>query len=514
MTKDSAQEFTSEDLSKEHERLGVIVTKLIADYARTLDDRALCSRAAPADLEKLFHEELPREGTDAEKIIESFARDVLPHGMNISSPRYFGQFNPTPLAIGVWADALIAAMNQNGAVWRNSPAASVIETQVTKWLCDRVGYGDAGFGTLASGGSEANLIALKCARDHVAEEAPNDGLRQTRGNTERTERTSGALIVYASEQCHYSLDKSVDIIGVGRRNLRKIETDGRFHIRVDRLVEEIERDVAAGDVPCAIVGVAGTTSTGAIDPLDELARVAEEYKLWFHVDAAYGGALVFSDEHKHILRGLERADSVTIDPHKWMFVPFACGAILVRDGQCVLRRSFDASPEYLSERRERMSGADVEYDLFRYGQLGTRRANSLKLWMCLKLLGARGYARIIDRQIELTQNFARRIDASMNFERAGEVETAVCCFRFTPEEVRGTSQNERDELQQALQQRIEHNGKAWFASTVIKGGRALRVNVNSYLTRERHIVDLVELLEREGAKLSAEKRREAKDTEA
>nr|MBA2341712.1 aminotransferase class V-fold PLP-dependent enzyme [Pyrinomonadaceae bacterium] len=277
------------------------------------------------------------------------------------------------------------------------------------------------------------------------------------------------------------------------------------------LVEEIERDLAKGNAPCAIVGMAGTTSTGVIDPLDELARIAARYKIWFHVDAAYGGALVFSEKHKSLLRGLERADSVTIDPHKWMFVPFACGAILVRDGAQVLRRSFDASPEYLSERRESMGGADTEYDLFRYGQLGTRRANSLKLWMCLKFLGARGYAEIIDRQIELTHRLASRIDASPNFERAGEVETAVCCFRFTPERLRGGGESERNELQQALQQRIEQNGEAWFASTVIKGERALRVNVNSYLTRERHIDYLVELLEREGAQLLAEKSGGAKE---
>ncbi|MBA2341557.1 MAG: hypothetical protein H0V88_14315, partial [Pyrinomonadaceae bacterium] len=273
MNEDYAREFTAEDLSEEHQRLGSLTTKLVADYTRSLDTLRLCSEVTPADLEKLFDENLPREGMDAEKIFAQFARDVLLHAMNISSPRYFGQFNPTPLAIGVWADALIAAMNQNGAVWRNSPAASVIEKQVAKWLCAQVGYGEASFGTLASGGSEANLIALKCARDATAGEARDDGLRQTSATKEKSGR-AGALTVYASEQCHYSLDKSVDIIGLGRCNLRKIETDERFHIRTERLVEEIERDLAKGNAPCAIVGMAGTTSTGVIDPLDELARIA------------------------------------------------------------------------------------------------------------------------------------------------------------------------------------------------------------------------------------------------
>ena len=477
-------------LAAEHERLGRAVTKIIARYAASLDEAPVCSAATPAELEKLFDEPLPLEGMGAEEILEKFTRDVVPHAMNVPSPRYYGLFNPTPLPIAVWADALASAINQNGAAWRNSPSASIVEARVLRWLCELLGYGPQSFGTLTSGGSEANLVALKCARDRAAVGARERGLMSS--------SACGNLVVYASEQSHYSFVKGVDVIGLGRDNLRKVGTDERFHVRVELLRREILRDLREGNTPCCVAGAAGATSTGVVDPLDELADLAAEFGLWFHVDAAYGGGLALSEKHRPRLRGIERADSVTIDPHKWMFVPFACGAVLVRDGGTVLRDAFDITPEYLSEER---GGDDVAYDFFRYGQLGTRRFNALKVWMALKHLGVRGYAEIIERQIELAQHLASRLSASENFEVVGEVETALCCTRFVPPGMRDASGEELDNLQRALQQLMERSGEAWLATTVLHGRRALRINVNSFLTSKSHVDDLVELLEREGAKL-------------
>lgn len=495
----------SERLSAEHEQLGKIAAEIISRHARQLEDARVCSTATPGELEKMFDEPLPRAGVDARQLFERFEREIAPHAMNIPSPRYFGLFNPTPLPAAVWADALCSAINQNGAVWRNSPTASVIEARVLRWLCEIVGYGAESFGTLTSGGSEANLIALKCARDRAAEFVRDKGLRaaswpqaRTNGETSSATATTGNMIVYASEQCHYSFVKSVDILGLGRENLRKVATDERFHIRTDALRRAIEQDLDAGHLPVCIAGAAGATSTGVIDPLDELADLAREYKLWFHVDGAYGAALAMSEKYGARLRGIERADSVTLDPHKWMFVPFAAGAVLVREGGRVLRDAFDITPEYLSEER---GGADVPFDFFRYGQLGTRRFNALKIWFALKTLGTRGYAEIIERHIELTQYFAARIAEVENFECVGEVETAVCCVRFVPPEMRGAEGAELNAVQQELQQRIERSGEAWLATTVLGGRRVLRVNVNSFLTGQRHIDDLVELFRRESTGL-------------
>jgi aromatic-L-amino-acid decarboxylase len=480
--------MSNESLRDQHEKFGRAVTKLISEHAGRLDTAPVTSRATPDDLKLLLAEPLPQPGMTAEEIFDQFARDVAPHAMQVPSPHYFGQFNPTPLAIGVWADALCSSLNQNAGAWRNGPTSAMIESQVIRWLCELIGYGEEGFGVLASGGSEANLIALKCARDRVS---PDMGRLGARANGRE-------LTVYTSEQCHFSVEKSLDILGLGRESLRKIETDERYHVRVDRLRDAIKSDVAAGRQPFCIVGVAGTTSTGVIDPLPELAAIARENDCWFHVDAAYGGTLAFSEKHRSKLTGIELANSITFDPHKWMFVPFSCGATLVRDGGQVLRDSFDMSPEYLSEDR---GFSDAQYDFFRYGQMGTRRFNSLKLWMCFKFMGKRGYAATTERHIELTEYFASRLDNLSDFERTGEIETAVCCFRYLPQTVRALPGAEQDRIQQDLQQRVETGGKAFFPSTVLRGRRALRVNINSYLTERRHVDDLVELLVSEGAAL-------------
>jgi len=237
-------------------------------------------------------------------------------------------------------------------------------------------------------------------------------------------------------------------------------------------------------------------STSATELLDGLADLAAEYGLWYHVDAAYGGALAFSTTHRELLRGIERADSVTLDPHKWLFVPFSCGALLTRHGKDRLRAAFDCTPEYLDERRDDDDGG---LDFFRYGQLGTRRGNALKLWAALSRLGRRGYAEVIDRQLALTRRLAARLSTTGEFEMLGEVHTAVCCARFLPGELRDAPGPVQDEVQQRLQQRIERGGRAWLATTVLRGRRVLRININSVLTQAQHIDELVVLLQREGA---------------
>src|SRR5437762_10980571 len=209
--------MSSETLREQHEKLGRAVTKLLPDHASRLDPTPVTSPATPDDLKQLFNEPLPITGTPAEQILDQFARDVAPHAMQVPSPHYFGQFNPTPLAIGVWADALCSSLNQNAGAWRNGPTSALIEDRVIRWLCELIGYGSEAYGVLASGGSEANLIALKCARDQAARDICNRGVRAVDAD----------LVVYTSEQCHFSVEKSADILGLGRQSVRKIETDRR-----------------------------------------------------------------------------------------------------------------------------------------------------------------------------------------------------------------------------------------------------------------------------------------------
>ena len=468
-----------DDFVEQHRLLGKAIPQLVEEFVEKLASRRVTPEATPAQLQELFDEPFPENGATIEDILARFRRDVAPNAMGVPSPRYFGQFNPTPLPIAVWADVLISMLNQNAGAWRNGPTSAMIEARVIRWLCELLNYGPNSFGTLASGGSEANLIALKCARDKVAPAIKDHGVSAK----------TGELVVYSSEQCHFSIDKSVDILGLGRDSLRKIPVDDRFHIRLDALRDRIARDRDDGYVPACIVGVAGTTSTGVIDPLEDLAAVARENNCWYHVDAAYGGPLAFSPAHKTKLHGIEQADSITFDPHKWMFVPFSCGALLVRDGGRVLRDAFDMSPEYLNEDR---GGADVEFDFFRYGQMGTRRFNSLKLWMAIKFMGREGYAAAVERQIDLTNYLAAKIDALPDFERVGEIETAVLCFRHV---------SDSDLVQQRLQQIIERGGEAWLTTTVVHGKRVLRVNINSFLTDQRHVDQLVTQIVKAGSEL-------------
>ena len=480
-----------DDIVQQHKILGEAVARLIVEHVEILDSRRVAPESTPSDIEELFAEPLPEKGISLAEILSRFRTDIAPNSMLVPSPRYYGQFNPTPLPIGVWADALASVLNQNAGAWRNGPASAIIEARVIRWLCDLIGYPRDSFGTLASGGSEANLIAMKCARDHAVKSIRDHGIRTSPGD----------LIVYASEQCHYSIDKSADLLGLGRENIRKISTDQRFHIRLDELRAAIKADRDAGRVVCCIVGVAGTTSTGVIDPLQDLADIAIENDCWYHIDAAYGGPLAFSAEHRDKLFGIERANSVTFDPHKWMFVPFACGATLVRDGASILRDAFDMSPEYLSEDR---GGADVAFDFFRYGQMGTRRFNSLKLWMALKYMGRAGYASTVEEHVDLTKYFAERLGEMSDFKQVGEVETAVCCFRYLPTWSKSFDGAQMDRLQQNLQQVIERSGEAWLTTTVLHGRRSLRMNVNSFLTEQRHLDDLLALLNRAASELSSQ----------
>src|SRR6476659_4143432 len=214
MIDDPAGQFTDQ-IAEQHERLGRAVTAIITEYVASLDSRKVTSTATPQELEKIFDEPFPEFGISTEEILSRFTRDVLAHAMQVPSPRYYGQFNPTPLPIGVWADALASALNQNAGAWRNGPTSAMIEARVLRWLCELIGYGPESFGVLASGGTEANLIALKCARDRAHQTIVEQGLRAAPSD----------LMVYASEQCHFSIERSIDVRGLGRGRLRKIETD-------------------------------------------------------------------------------------------------------------------------------------------------------------------------------------------------------------------------------------------------------------------------------------------------
>lgn len=345
---------------------GCCVSEILATYFTPLPILRISPDVSPADLSRIFNTPVPEDGTPKERLLEEFERDVLPNSFHLGSPRYYGLFNPTPTVIGIYAETLSAMLNQNTARWNHGPAATAIEVQVIRWMCDAICYGPGSFGILTNRGSLANCTAVKVALNKKFPVILESGLQGLKASP----------VMYASDQCHYSMDRIADLIGIGRKNLRKIGTDSRFRIDVAQLRKQVREDLDKGFLPFCVVGIAGTTNCGAIDDLNELANICQEYGLWFHVDAAWGGTVRFSKKYRSLLDGIERADSVTIDPHKWMYVPFCAGAILVRDAED-LKRTFDIRPAYFSD-KSFVEGQPTNF--FQYGVAGSRRFDALKIW--------------------------------------------------------------------------------------------------------------------------------------
>ena len=472
----AGMEWREDDIRK----FGREVADLIAAYYASLETIPISPRD-PDRLATLFDAPLPEEGSDPFSLLAEVRDRVLPGSFHLASPRYFGLFNPTPTVIGVFSEAIAAAINQNMAAWSHGPAGSQIEKTVMRWLCDLAGFGERSFGTMTNGGSLANYTGLKTALNEAIPEVREGGVRAARG----------APVFYVSAQAHYSLDKTADMLGIGRDGRRVVPTDADFRIVVPELTRMIAADRADGRIPFCVVGIAGTTTSGAIDPLDELAAVCEREKLWYHVDAAWGGAVRLSTRRRALLDGIERADSVTLDPHKWFAVPYSAGAIVARDG-AALRRTFEVTPHYVSDR---IFTEHEDLNLFQFGVAGSRRLDALKVWLSLRQHGRRGYQEALDRQIALAEYLAARIASSPGMQVVTNPSLGVLCFRVEPAALAGRP-DDLDALQMRIQAEVERAGRAWISTSVLAGRRVIRFCATSYLSRERHVDLLLEEVRR------------------
>jgi aromatic-L-amino-acid decarboxylase len=382
--------------------------------------------------------------------------------------------------MGIFADALTSLINQNQAASHHSPAGSVIEEVVIRWLGEATGYGADCYGHLTSGGTVANMTGLKLALHRAAPEVRDRGLVAA----------GRRFTVYASDQLHFSIERSVDILGLGRAALRLVPTRADATVDPENMRKLMEADRREGLEPFAIVGIAGTTASGAVDPLPELADLAEKTGLWFHVDAAYGGAAGLSREYPGILSGIERADSVTVDAHKWFFVPFVAGGILFRD-RAFAEDTFQNVAGYIPPSE---AAKLPPTDYLKQGLAGTRRFNALKVWMAFKHLGADWYASVVDRQLRLTHKVAQVITQLPDWQVAVSPATAIVTFRYEPERIRGAiadggpgsdaARQERDRLQIRIANAVQNEGRFWISAAPVPGGFALRLNVISWLTDE------------------------------
>jgi glutamate/tyrosine decarboxylase-like PLP-dependent enzyme len=500
--------------------MGYAMVDLIVEYLKGLEGRRVYGPLSPGGMDDMFEEPLPEEGTPFLDLIQDCRTRVFPNTMAVGSRRYFGMMNPAPLPVAIFSEALCSAMNQNTASWRHAPSGTAIEKRVIRWLCDLFGLPAGSFGTMTDGGSLANITGLKLAINRALGRDLSQVDNPTGPGSEIAQ-----LTFYVSGQAHYSFDKAVDLLGLGRSQLRKIPHDDLFRIDLAALEAAIREDLDAGRKPACIIGIAGTTNTGSVDKLDRLAGIAKKYDCWFHVDAAYGGAVVLSEMYRTMLRGIDLADSITVDPHKWFYMPFSAGGILVRDGD-FLRRSFLVHPEYYMEKvmkepekeshsngqgrrvipDERSFHMGDKVNFFQYGIQGSRRGNALKLWLAFRAVGRRQFAAWVEKDIELARILAARMRRQPDFRILGPNTLGVCNFRWEPRDGTGGlrfDSETNDQLNRDLQELVEREGDAWFSFTVLNGQVALRVNVENRNMEQSDIERLVQVIRRAADRILA-----------
>jgi aromatic-L-amino-acid decarboxylase len=445
----------------------------------------------------------PAEPATLLSVLDEFAARIAPHTLNSYHPRALSYFTPPPLVASIVGEVLTQWTNQGVDVWHAGPVAAFVEEEVVRWLCDLVGYGAGGFGLLASGGVMANFIALALVRD-VHLRALTGASRAPRGAALEGVR------VYASDQAHFSIARALDELGFPTETLVLVPADDAFRLHAAPVAETIARDRAAGLRPVAIAAVAGSTNTGSVDLVPELAALAVTEGLWLHVDAAYGGAARLSARDAERVPGLDLADSVTIDPHKWFFQAYDVGALLVRDGRH-LRQAFDRSPEYYRGGEAAIgAGAPAEpadadahagqLNFYKLGFEGTRRFRALKLWATWKHLGTSGLGRLVERNDDVAAYLAARCAEADDLEALPvRPELSVVCFRHLPggaAAANAMAPVDLDAHQDRLATALEQSGDGWLSTTSLRRRTWLRAGIVNYLTTEADIDRLLATLRR------------------
>jgi len=456
--------------SETRRRLGHRLIDQIDAFFSSLPDRAV---QLPLEQRSYgpTHHPLPEFGEDATKVLDEICREMVDQGFHVPSANYFGLMNPTPTYIGVLAEGLVAGLNPQLATLARSQLASKIELETVRWIGERVGWPGEFNGTFTSGGNEANFSGLALA---LASSFPN--------SVEEGVASIGAPVVfYASAESHHSLDKSAGLLGIGRRALRRIPVNETAQLDPQKLDQAIQEDRVSRCKPFCVVATAGTTNSGTVDDLTAISEICKRHRLWLHVDGAYGAAAIFSDQHRRLVQGIELADSLTIDPHKWLAMPFAAGLILTSHPE-ILERAFSVAAPYMPK----AAGAHI-LDNSRISTQWTRRMNSLKLWLTLRVHGRKGYEELIDHQLGLAKSFVSWVETSNDFELAVPQTLPIVTFRLksaglSPQLLAAAHGNIVDE--------VTHDGRRWISETVVKGQSVLRMMVISYLTEERHLQGL------------------------
>jgi len=418
--------------------------------------------------------ELPESGSDPGQVLADACRDLVDNGFHVPSAHYFGLMNPTPTYMGVLGEALAAALNPQLATLARSQLASKIELQTIQWIGSRIGWTRPFYGTFTSGGNEANFSGMALALAAKFPGAVEDGVACI----------GGQPVAYASQESHHSLDKSAGLLGIGRKALRRVSVNRHLQVDVQELERQICADLASGRKPFCVIATAGTTNSGIVDDIRALAGICLKYNLWLHVDGAYGASVVFSDRHRHRVDGIDLADSITIDPHKWLAMPFAAGVILTTHAG-VMEKAFSVAAPYMPK-----AGAAMLPDNARVSTQWTRRMNSLKLWLTLRVHGRAAYEELIDSQLRLAASFAEWVRNSQHYELVVEPMLPIVTFRRK----NGASHAGLANLHAAIVEEITRDGRMWVSDTLVNGESALRMMVISYLTGAGHLQELEDRL--------------------
>jgi glutamate/tyrosine decarboxylase-like PLP-dependent enzyme len=437
---------------------------------------------------------LPELGMDPASLLEGTARLLFDHSLLNGHPRFFGYITAPPAPIGILGDFLAAAVNPNVGAWTLSPAATEIESQTVRWIAELIGYPSDCGGLLVSGGNMANFVCFLAARAAKA------------GWDIREHGVAGAagrrLRVYASVETHTWIQKAADLGGFGTGSIRWIPTDGRLRMDVAALRRQIDADAAAGDVPCMVVGTAGSVSTGAVDPLPEIGALCKEYGVWFHVDGAYGGFAAALPDAPADLHGLSLADSVAVDPHKWLYAPLEAGCALVRDPEA-LRAAFAYHPPYYHFEERATNYVD-------YGPQNSRGFRALKVWLALRHVGAAGYRTMIADDIRLSKAMAEAVGRHPELQLTTQ-DLSITTFRYVPSDLRThageqTVEGHLDALNRELVDRLQRGGEAFVSNAIVGGRYVLRACIVNFHTDRADVEAVPEIVARIGRTVDAELR--------
>jgi len=465
---------------EEFRRRGHAVVDWIADYHSRIESFPVLSQVQPGQIRSMLPAKAPEQGEAFDKILSDIDRIVLPGITHWQSPNFFGYFPANASGPAILGDLLSSGLGVQGMLWSTSPACTELETHVLDWLVPMLGLPEK-FLSAQSGGviqdtaSSATLVALLAARERATEFASN------------SKGCDGRLVAYCSTQAHSSIEKAVKIAGIGADNLRHIEADENFAMRPDALARQIESDKKAGLLPCFVCATVGTTSSNAIDPVEEIGRICQEHNLWLHVDSAMSGTAALCPEFRYINKGVEGADSYCFNPHKWMFTNFDCNCFYVADRKHLIK-TLSVLPEYLRNQATE-SGAVIDYRDWHI-QLG-RRFRSLKLWFVIRHYGVEGLQHHIREHVRLAQQFAAWVREDLRFDLVAPCELNLVCFRL----------REGDSANQQLMENLNKSGDLFLTHTKLGEKFTLRFCVGQTNTQAHHVEKAWQRIQEEAAKL-------------